>query len=208
MGSAMSKNPAREQCGARCAVHLWFLANVAKNDVGTDVILGDNYDGNAFVMKLLADNGIKVQATSKRDLAPYRDHPLVAALMTYRYTSKALSSTLAPIRLSVHPKTGRVRPHYGQIGSWSGRMSCGNPNIQQIPREAAFHACFCAPAGRALVLADYSQIELRVAAQISGDRRMTTAFRQGEDLHALTAPWSQGSCRNRLPSRTGRRQRR
>ena len=66
-------------------------------------------------------------------------------------------------------------------------MSCYNPNIQQIPREADFRSCFTAPHGRKLVLADYSQIELRVAAQISGDSRMKSACQKGEDLHALTA---------------------
>ena len=66
-------------------------------------------------------------------------------------------------------------------------MSCGSPNIQQIPRDLHFRACFAAPPGRKLVIADYSQIELRVAAQISGDGRMISAYQNGEDLHALTA---------------------
>ena len=57
----------------------------------------------------------------------------------------------------------------------------------QIPRETRFRSCFRAPEGRILVLADYSQIELRVAAQISGDVRMKSAYSKGEDLHRLTA---------------------
>lgn len=59
--------------------------------------------------------------------------------------------------------------------------------IQQIPREKAFRGCFTAPPGRRLVIADYSQIELRVAAEISGDKRMLAAYRAGRDLHLLTA---------------------
>lgn len=66
-------------------------------------------------------------------------------------------------------------------------MSCGGPNIQQIPRDKQFRACFTAPAGSKLVIADYSQIELRVVAEISKDRRMIEAYRNGEDLHRLTA---------------------
>ena len=66
-------------------------------------------------------------------------------------------------------------------------MSCWNPNIQQIPRSARFRACFVAPHGRKLVVADYSQIELRVAAEITRDLRMTAAYRNGDDLHRLTA---------------------
>jgi DNA polymerase-1 len=79
----------------------------------------------------------------------------------------------------IHPETGRLHPKYGQIGAWSGRMSCGGPNIQQIPRDIKFRACFIAPPGRKLIIADYSQIELRVAARISGDSRMIAAYKNG-----------------------------
>jgi DNA polymerase-1 len=66
-------------------------------------------------------------------------------------------------------------------------MSCGNPNIQQIPRSKAFRTCFIAAPERKLIIADYSQIELRVAADMTGDKRMIEAYRNGEDLHRLTA---------------------
>jgi DNA polymerase I len=111
----------------------------------------------------------------------------VAALLEYRRTSKALSTFLLPLPQMVHAATGRLHPKYGQDGAWSGRMSCGSPNIQQIPRDSAFRACFTAPPGRKLVIADYSQIELRVAAEIAQDTRMIAAYRNNEDLHRLTA---------------------
>jgi DNA polymerase-1 len=66
-------------------------------------------------------------------------------------------------------------------------MSSYSPNIQQIPRAPEFRKCFTAPSGRKLLIADYSQIELRVAAQITQDKRMLEAYRNGEDLHSLTA---------------------
>jgi DNA polymerase I len=66
-------------------------------------------------------------------------------------------------------------------------MNCGGPNIQQIPRDRHFRACFSAPEGNKLVIADYSQIELRVVAELSKDERMINAYRNGEDLHRLTA---------------------
>ena len=87
----------------------------------------------------------------------------------------------------INSATGRLHPQYGQIGAWSGRMSCWNPNIQQIPRDLNFRTCFVAAPGKKLIIADYSQIELRVAAQISGDKRMIDAYKKGEDLHTLTA---------------------
>lgn len=150
-------------------------------------IQNSNFDSNPFVLRLLKQNGIDVASTDRHHLAPFADHPLVQALSDYRKSAKALSSFLSPMSSMVNEKTGRLHPKYGQIGAWSGRMSCGGPNIQQIPREAAFRRCFPAPPGKKLVIADYSQIELRVAAQISGDRRMTDAYRNGEDLHRLTA---------------------
>ena len=87
----------------------------------------------------------------------------------------------------IRPATGRLHPHYEQLTAFSGRMSCHQPNIQQIPREKAFRECFTAPPGRSLIVSDYSQIELRVAAQISRDARMLAAYQAGEDLHLLTA---------------------
>lgn len=154
---------------------------------GADEIIGFNFDSTGFVRRLLADHGVVVSSTSQGDLYPYRDHPLVRALTAYRKASKALSSILQPIASMVHPKTCRLHPQYGQISAYSGRMSCANPNIQQIPRDSAYRRCFMAPPGRLLVIADYSQIELRIAARMSGDARMLEACRAGEDLHRLTA---------------------
>ncbi len=155
---------------------------------GEEISLDDgNFESNAYVLKLLKSNGIDVSSTSKQHLAPYSSHPLIRALSDYRKHQKALSMFLYSMPEMVHPITHRLHPRYGQIGAWSGRMSCGGPNIQQIPRSAAFRQCFRAEEGNALVIADYSQIELRVAAQIAGDQRMAKAYRAGEDIHRLTA---------------------
>jgi DNA polymerase-1 len=81
---------------------------------------------------------------------------------------------------------GRVYAQWVQLGSRAGRMSCRDPNMQQVPR-AEHRKCIRPPAGRVLVKADYSQIELRIAALVADERRMVEAFRKGEDLHVLTA---------------------
>lgn len=156
-------------------------------DEGKEEILGCDFDSSTYVVQMLNDNGVPVTGTSKLDLLPYRSHPLVAALSDYRKAAKALSSFLYPFPGMLERKTSRLHPNYGQISAWSGRMSCYNPNVQQIPRDAEFRGCFTARSGRKLLIADYSQIELRVAAQIARDRRMTEAYRNGEDLHLLTA---------------------
>lgn len=154
---------------------------------GGEEALDVNFESNPYVLKLLNRYGIPVKSTSRHSLAPYFGEPLVKALSNYRRYSKSLSSFLHPIPALIHPADGRLHPQYMQIGAWSGRMSCSGPNIQQIPRGADFRRCFTAPEGRKLILADYSQIELRVAAQISGDSTIKNACKAGQDLHALTA---------------------
>ena len=160
---------------------------VQMNLWGEDEIIGNNFDSNKYILRLLKQNGIETDATSKRVLSSHAGHPLITALTAYRKASKALAGFLYPIPKMISPATGRLHPRYGQIGAWSGRMSCGGPNIQQIPRDNNFRECFVSQNGKLLVAADYSQIELRVAARISGDMRMTEAYKMNEDLHALTA---------------------
>lgn len=146
-----------------------------------------NLNSNKQVLELLKKHGMDLENTSKQILTQYIDHPVVKALLNYRHASKSLNTFLYGMPHQINPVTGRLHPHYSQNGAYSGRMSCGGPNIQQIPREDRFRACFAAPSGRKLVIADYSQIELRVIAQFSQDKRMIEAYRTGEDLHKLTA---------------------
>ena len=166
--------------------------SVQKTFWGEETIRGPNFDSTSFVLNLLQENGIPVNGTSKWDLYPYRDHPLVQTIAEYRKASKSLSAFLYPLPELIRPATGRLHPQYGQLVAHSGRMSCCTPNIQQIPRTNSFRECFTAPPGHRLIIADYSQIELRVAAQVSGDERMCGAFQKGEDLHLLTASYIAG----------------
>lgn len=111
-----------------------------------------------------------------------------AALAEYRKQAKALSAFIEPMWGHVHPVTGRVHSEYRQLNrNGVGRFSSANPNVQQIPREARFRRAFRAAPGKRLVVCDLAQIELRIMAWLSGDPRMTEAFRRGEDLHAVTA---------------------
>ena len=84
-------------------------------------------------------------------------------------------------------KDGFVRASYLQLGADTGRMSCMSPNLQQIPRDSRFRACVQAPEGFKLVVADYAQMELRLAAAEAEDELMIKAFQDGTDLHTLTA---------------------
>jgi DNA polymerase-1 len=154
---------------------------------GTATVTSVNLNSNKQILELLHENGVQVEDTSKRSLSPYKDVPIVQNLHEFRKASKMLTGFLEPMPSFINPKTGRIHAHYGQIGAYSGRMSCGNPNMQQIPRDRDFRKCFVPATGNSMIIADYSQIELRVAAQIAHDERMIEAYRTGGDLHRLTA---------------------
>src|ERR671915_1561788 len=115
------------------------------------------------------------------------EHPAAKALLEYRELQKKLGTYLETYPNFVHPKTGRIHANFLQCRVPTGRLSCTNPNIQQVPHEDEFRSCFVAEQGNALVIADYSQIELRILAEVSGDPAFVQAFREGEDLHRMTA---------------------
>jgi DNA polymerase-1 len=115
------------------------------------------------------------------------DHPAARALLEYRELQKKLGTYLETYPSFIHPKTSRIHANFLQCRVPTGRLACTSPNIQQIPHEDEFRSCFVAEQGNTLVIADYSQIELRILAEVSGDPEFVRAFREGEDLHRLTA---------------------
>jgi DNA polymerase-1 len=146
-----------------------------------------NLDSPSQVLHALQALGVPVESTAKWALAPLTEaFPVVKALLAYRHVRKALSLACS-LPAHIHPVTGRMHATYWQLGAATGRFSCSDPNLQQMPRTAAFRRCVVAAPGYRLVMADYSQIELRVMAELSGDPRMLAAYQAGEDLHRLTA---------------------
>jgi DNA polymerase-1 len=129
--------------------------------------------------------GVELQSTDDDALARV-EHSLADLLRRHRAASKR-ASTYGLDWLAHVAADGRVYAAWRQLGADSGRMSCSAPNLQNLPRGAAYRRCFRAPEGRVLVKADYSQIELRIAAKVSGDEAMLEAYGRGEDLHTLTA---------------------
>jgi len=93
----------------------------------------------------------------------------------------------------VHPATGRLHPELRQLNpNGVGRFSAARPNVQQVPRGGEMRALFRAPEGRVLVAADYSAIEMRIMAELSGDRNLIRVFREGRDPHRATAAFISG----------------
>ena len=115
------------------------------------------------------------------------DHPAAKALLEYRELQKKLGTYLETYPGFISPKTGRIHANFLQCRVPTGRLACAAPNIQQIPHEDEFRRCFVAENGNTLVIADYSQIELRILAEVSEDPAFVGAFQRGMDLHRLTA---------------------
>jgi DNA polymerase-1 len=147
-----------------------------------------NLDSPAQVMDALGLMGIKVEGTRNWQLqAAAKEHPAIAKLLEYRSVQKLLSSYGPSLFEHIHPVTGRLHADFRQMGATGGRMSCSDPNLQQVPNTPEYRKCFSAPAGRSLVIADYSQIELRILADWSQDTALVKALLSGEDLHCVTA---------------------
>jgi DNA polymerase I-like protein with 3'-5' exonuclease and polymerase domains len=115
------------------------------------------------------------------------EHPAADALLRYRELQKKLGTYLETYPKFIHKKTGRIHANFLQCRVPTGRLACAAPNIQQIPHEDEFRRCFVAEDGNTLVIADYSQIELRILAEVSEDPAFVGAFQRAVDLHRLTA---------------------
>ena len=115
------------------------------------------------------------------------DHPIAKMLLEYRSHEKLLSAFGENLLAKINSKTGRIHPDYMQIGADTGRFACSKPNLQQIPADSAFRDCFVPPEGYKFVVADYSQIELRIMAEMSEDPSFMKAYKEDKDLHTLTA---------------------
>ena len=119
------------------------------------------------------------------------DYPLPAKLLEHRGLSKLKGTYTDKLPQMIHPRTGRVHTHYAQAVAVTGRLSSNDPNLQNIPVKTAegrrVREAFIAAPGHLIASADYSQIELRIMAHLSGDEALLRAFREGTDVHRATA---------------------
>jgi DNA polymerase-1 len=124
------------------------------------------------------------------------DYPLPKLILDYRSLAKLKSTYTDKLPLMVDPKTGRVHTNYAQAVAVTGRLSSSDPNLQNIPVRTAegrkIREAFVPEAGCVIVSADYSQIELRIMAHLSGDASLLRAFQEDRDIHAATAAEVQG----------------
>lgn len=114
------------------------------------------------------------------------EYPIIDKLLEYRGYATKLKSFGPEYREYINPVTGRIHPNYFPM-LVTGRFAAKNPNLGQIPREKAYRACFKAPPGWRFVIADYSGVEMRLAAEISGDPTLIHLFQNNLDPHSYTA---------------------
>lgn len=131
-------------------------------------------------------------STNEDALESIRDaHPLPGLILDYRMLAKLRSTYTEKLPAMINPRSGRVHTSYHQAVAATGRLSSSDPNLQNIPVRSEegrqIRAAFIAPPGWVVVSADYSQIELRIMAHLSGDAGLRAAFQRGEDIHRATA---------------------
>lgn len=153
--------------------------------------------GEVLFAELGLPGGVKgktgAYSTSSDILEPLAEqgHEIAAKLLDWRALSKLMSTYSDSLPEQIDPKTGRVHTSFSLVGAATGRLSSTDPNLQNIPIRTedgrAIRRAFVAAPGHVLLSVDYSQIELRLAAHIAGITALAEAFRQGEDIHALTA---------------------
>jgi DNA polymerase I len=148
-----------------------------------------NLDSQSQVSDALRNLGVPMPETTRGwQLQPLAaEYPVVAKLLEYRGVAKSLTSFGENILEYIEPQTGRIHSDFRQIGAPTGRFSSSNPNLQQIPHDPAYRRCFRAAENKKLVIADFSQIELRILAEFSGDENFIKAFQGGTDFHATAA---------------------
>jgi len=141
------------------------------------------------VKKKTASGGASTDEEVLSELA--LDYPLPKLLLEHRSLSKLKGTYTDKLPRMINPETGRVHTHFSQASVVTGRLASSEPNLQNIPVRTdegrKIRTAFVAPEGSSIVSADYSQIELRIMAHLSGDDRLLEAFAHGEDVHRATA---------------------
>ncbi len=146
-----------------------------------------NLNSPSQVLKALNALGLDVRSTASDILKPHQaDYDAVKKLLDYRTINKRCS-LFESLQKEINPTTKRIHSNYKQNMTSSGRYSCTAPNLQGIPHQNKFRSCFQASKNNVFIIADYSQIELRIVAEMANDKTMIEAFNNNEDIHKKTA---------------------
>lgn len=146
-----------------------------------------NWGSPKQIQFAFAEAGVFLEDTKDATLANSDDEFGLFDLLRQHRKANKLANSYGENWLEHVDQDGFIHPEWKQTSTDTGRMACANPNVQQIPRDADFRSLFTARDGYKFVVADYSQIELRIAAKIAKDPVMLEAYRRGDDIHTLTA---------------------
>ncbi len=180
---------------ARLADRVEELETKAHELAGEEFMLGSTQQVARILFEQLeltpGRKGKTGYSTDTRVLRSIRgDHPIVAVIEEWREYSKLLNTYLQPLP-SLLGQDGRLHTHFNQAVASTGRLSTSNPNLQAIPIRTELgreiRSAFVAEQGHRLVSADYSQVELRILAHVSGEPKLRESFARGEDIHTTTA---------------------
>jgi DNA polymerase-1 len=180
---------------ARLADRVEELESRAFELAGEEFVLGSTQQLARILFEKLAltpgRKGKTGYSTDTRVLRTIRnEHPIVEVVEEWRELTKLLNTYLGPLP-TLLGDDGRLHTHFNQAVAATGRLSTSNPNLQAIPIRTELgreiRSAFVAEAGHRLVSADYSQVELRILAHVSGEPKLREAFARGEDIHAATA---------------------
>lgn len=179
----------QEKKSAACQELLKALKSGNKENQLTlsgDRLFNINLNSTVQLQEALNNIGIKCQSTAEAELKKF-NHPVIDLVLEYREAEKLLNTFIEKQEGYIDPVTGRIHADFNQYGAHSGRFTCRKPNLQQQPNSEEWRGIYRAEAGNQIVTADYSQIELRILAQVSGDQAFIEAYNNGQDLHTLTA---------------------
>jgi DNA polymerase-1 len=180
---------------ARLADRVEELETKAHELAGEEFMLGSTQQVARILFEKLeltpGRKGKTGYSTDTRVLRSIRhDHPIVEVIEEWREYSKLLNTYLQPLP-SLLAEDGRLHTHFNQAVASTGRLSTSNPNLQAIPIRTELgreiRSAFVAEQGHKLVSADYSQVELRILAHVSGEPKLRESFARGEDIHTTTA---------------------
>jgi DNA polymerase I-like protein with 3'-5' exonuclease and polymerase domains len=146
-----------------------------------------NLNSSKQARYILNKLGVKTKSSSQKELQKFKGHEFIDMLLAYRKAVKAGSSFGDEFILAINPVSGRIHSEFNQVRAATGRFGSSGPNLQNIIALLKYRKCFLARDGHKLATSDYSQIELRIMAEVSGEPLMIQAFKDGEDLHRLTA---------------------
>jgi DNA polymerase I len=148
-----------------------------------------NIASSQQLLKVLQAHGIKIRSTNSNELIEQvKKYPILGSIIKYRSLNTIINTFLKGFESYIQ-LDNRLRGNWWQIGTRTGRTSCQEPNLSNIPKISKIRNCFAAATGYLLVDADYSQIELRLAAKRMNVPTLIEAFSQGKDIHTLTGSY-------------------